>query len=355
MKSSLLARSLLCALALVPPHAASAGESIQWPNPWEAGRTLVYETEHIDSDTHDGKRKKARTTDTTEIRITEASVDGFVQRWVSSDVHLQVLEGDKAEGEAMLTAMKSFEGFPVMVELDKEANYRRIRNLDSVAERLRTALRPMIVAGIEARVVPLDEATDTAKSAQARDAAMAQVDGVLARMTAGPVVESMLGRVIQNYNSLVGVVLEDGERYTVDTEIDSPVGGRKFPATVEFGLYASEDDPTDIFIEWTSTLDPKKGMDAIWDLAETLIGTRISTADRKGLPKQVSLVDEGFMIFNRDSGVVEMFESTRTVELGSKLQVDRNRMRLVNEDHAHTWTAETAESAEAIAGEKRVE
>ncbi|MGH8077307.1 MAG: hypothetical protein ACREPE_08295, partial [Lysobacter sp.] len=216
MKSSLLALSLISTLALVPLHAASAGETIKWPNPWEAGRTLVYETENIDSDTQADKRKKMRTSDTTEIRITEASGDGFVQRWVSMDSRLEVLAGDKAEGEMMFTAVKSFEGFPLMVELDKEATYRRIRNLDAVVERLRTAMRPVFVAGVEAGIKPLGDTADADKKKQVLAAAMEKVEGVLDKMTAAPVVEAMLGRVIQTYNSFVGVELEDGERYALE-------------------------------------------------------------------------------------------------------------------------------------------
>ncbi|MGH8075818.1 MAG: hypothetical protein ACREPE_00620, partial [Lysobacter sp.] len=145
-----------------------------------------------------------------------------------------------------------------------------------------------------------------------------------------------------------------GERYALETELDNPLGGKKFPATMEFGLYASEEDPADIFIEWDSTIDPKKGMDAVWDLTETLYGIKVPKADRKGLPKQISFVDEGFIIFNRDSGVIEMFESTRTVKLGDKVDVDRNRMRLTNGDHSHTWTEES-EPAEAVAGDALAE
>lgn len=347
MKPTLFALPVLC--ALIPLHAVSAAEMVMWPNPWEAGRTLVYETENLDSDTAPGSRKKVRMADTTEIRIIEASLDGFVQQWVSSGTQMEVLEGDKAEAEAIFAAMKSFEGFPLLVELDKEANYRRIRNLDEISERMRTALRPLFVAGVEAGVKKsLGEQADEETAKQVLAAAMTQVDGTLEKMTSAPMIDAMLGRLIQSYNAFVGVELEDGEWYSLETELDNPLGGKKFPATLKFGLYPSKQDPADVFIEWESAIDPKKGLDVIWGLVENLYGMKVSKADRKKLPKQISLVDEGFMVFNRESGVIEMFESTRTVKLGDKLNVDRNRMRLTNGEHEHTWTGES-DTAEAVA------
>lgn len=343
-----LSTALSVLLGMLPTHVVLAADNITRLDPWSVGQVLVYETEYLKQATAPGKSEKVRSADTTEIRITQASVDGFVQQWVSRDTRVEVLAGDRAEADMMLAAGKAFEGHPLVVQLARDSTYVGIQNLDETGARLRGALQPLMLAGVDAGIRKnLVAPVDAAKLAQVTAAARAQVEGVMTRLTSAPMLEAMLGQVIQSYNAFVGITLEPGAQYALETELDNPMGGSKFPATLQFHAYRSEDDPDDIFIEWETSIDPKKGLDATWQLVESLYGVKISKADRKQLPRQISLVDAGFILFERGTGVIEMFENTRTTRLGDNLDVSRHRMRLVDSAHGHRWAAESDDQAEA--------
>ena len=310
-------------------------ETIHWPVPWKVGQVFTYETESLDAEQAPNKREKTRSTDTTKITITEATTDGYVQRWISTAPKVQMLEGDANAAKLMESLATSLTDLVILVELDKEATYKRIRNIDEISTRMRAALKPLLDAEVEKGIAKAKG--DDIDTKAALEQARGQLDKMLDGLSSPAYLEAVLGQVVQNYNAFVGIALEDGASYSVESELDNPLGGRKFPATVEFGLYVSEDDPEDVFLEWTSTIDPERGAEAIWELAEKLVGMQIPKEQRKELPTQVSIVDEGFVIFNRSSGVIEMYENERKVDLGDTHKSDRDRMRLVDGEHEHEW------------------
>ena len=321
-----------------------AAETIRWPIPWRVGQALSYETENLESEVSPGKREKTRITDTTTLTIVEATTTGFVQKWTSGKPRIEVIQGDKSAVAMMEGLYESLAGVHILVELDKDANYKGIRNLEEITRQLRAAMRPLLLAGIDAKgetSAAANQATREAETAGARKRAEQVLDGV-----ASPAfVEAAVGQVIQNYNGFVGIELEDGASYELDTELDNPLGGAKFPAKLTFGLYASQEDPEDVFVEWTSTIDPKRGAAAAWDMVEKLYGTAIPKEQRKQLPKELAIVDEGFLVFNRSSGVIEMFENERKATMKDLDKVDRDRMRLLDNEHGHTWKEESQEKA----------
>lgn len=340
MKPLLLAAAALLALPFAvraaesAPAAPSAVETLRWQHPWSAGRTLVYATERLDRKVSAKGREETRITDTTEVRITQASTDGFVQQWRSSGATVEVIEGDRAMGEAMQAAERAFSrDNAVEVALDRDGNYLRIRNIDTLSPRLREAMRPLVVAGIDAEL----RRQATPVDAAAHEAAMRQVDAMLDRMIAPPVLEAMIGRALQTYNGFVGVDLEPGEWYELETSLPSPLGGEPFPAKLQLMLQPSESDPDDVFLEWNSRIDPEKGAAAIWALTEKLLGTTIPAEARKALPDAIDLRDEGFFVFRRGTGEIEMFETVRTVKVGDTQKTERQRMRRVNGDHERHW------------------
>lgn len=324
--------------------ADAAAEKIRWPIPWRAGMVLSYETENLESEVAPGKREKTRITDTSTLTIVEATTTGFVQKWTSGKPRIEVIEGDKASLAMMEGLYESLAGLHVLVELDKDANYKGIRNLQDITRQLRAAMRPLLLAGIDAEAAKSaagDESARESVKAEARKRAERVLDGF-----ASPAfVEAAMGQVIQNYNGFVGIELEDGASYELETELDNPLGATKLPAKLTFGLYASEEDPEDVFLEWTSTIDPKRGAAAAWEMVEKLYGSAIPKEERKQLPKTMTIADEGFVLFNRTTGVIEMFENERKVTIKDLHKVDRDRMRLLDSEHDHTWKDASAESA----------
>ena len=345
MKTGCAVAALLVASAL--PLPGRAAETIRWQHPWAADVALRYATESIDDRTRDGQRTRMRATDTTEIRIAEARADGFLQAWTSQDARMELLEGDSAALAPAQAAVDAMAGMALEVELDRDANFHGIRNVEAIGARLRPALRPVVETGIDAGLDTLGPG----QRAEARAQAAARVEAALAHMTSPPMLQAMLGRVPQAYNGFFGAELEAGQWYALETELDNPLGGPKFPARLEVAFTVSEDDPDDVFLEWTQAIDPVAGAGAAWALVERLTGQALDPALRKGLPDALDLRDEGMMLFRRGSGVIEMFEATRTVRLGASQQVQRQRMRLIGGDHDHAWTDE-AEAPVATGGQQ---
>jgi hypothetical protein len=328
-----LAAALLCALPLYPALAAeeAAAPTVKWVLPWKPGTTLEYASE--DLTTSDlARRERTRSTSTATVRISEALKQGFVQAWSWRDEAYVVEEGDKA-GEAQMRAFAAaMQDVALEVELDADGNYARLRNLAEITPRLRQAMQPLVLAGLEGSLAGI---ADAGKRDEARKAAMAQVDGFIDRMLAPAVLETMLARNIQWYNAFVGIDIEPDQDYEAKVEVANPVGGAPIPVTVTFSLSVSKDDPDDLFVAFEQKIDRENGGAAAAAVIEGLLGTTLPK-DQKQL--EMSIVDEGLFVVHRPTGVVEMFEATRTVQAGDRSKVERHRLRLTNGEHEHVWT-----------------
>ncbi|MCC8362822.1 hypothetical protein LK996_06995 [Lysobacter sp. A6] len=327
-----LAVALLCALPVLPAFAeeAAPAPTVKWVIPWKAGMELKYATESNEVEVRDGKRQHERTRSNDTMRLTQATADGFQQTWTSADPQFDVLEGDKAmEGLARETFAKVGD-LEVVVALDKDGNYARIENIDALSKFMREAMRPLASQGL-AKQGDMNESD--------RQEAAEMVDGILDRMTQPAVVEAMIGRDLQWYNGFVGIDIEPDTDYGVETELPNPMGGPAFPAKLTFSLSVSEDDPDDLFVAFEQTIDPVKGAKALAAMAATLVGEE----HKDGLDdviKSIEVKDEGLFVVHRPTGVIEMFETTRTTKVAGRDKVERNRMRLTNGDHAHEWVDE---------------
>ena len=67
----------------------------------------------------------------------------------------------------------------------------------------------------------------------------------------------------------------------------------------------------------------------------------MTEAIREQVP-ELSIVDNGVVLFRRSTGVVELLEATRTVRAAGQLKVERRRMRLLDGDHDHGWADDAA-------------
>lgn len=328
-----LAVALLCALPFPPAFAAeeTAVPTVKWELPWKAGTTLEYATEDLTT-SNLRKPERTRATSTTTVRVTEVRKEGFVQAWSWRDEAYVVEEGDKAQEAQMRDFAAAMGNVTLEVELDAAGNYARTRNLAEIAPRLRQAMRPLVLAGLDDG---MDKIADAAKREEARKAAVAQVEGFVDRMLAPAVLENLLTRNIQWYNGLVGIDIEPDQNYEAKLDVPSPVGSAPIPATVTFSLSVSKDDPDDLYVVFEQKIDRENGGAAVMAMIEGLLGTALPKKDQVKL--EVSIVDEGLFVVHRPTGVVEMFEATRTVQAGDKSKVQRHRLRLTNGEHEHVW------------------
>ncbi|MBJ7575857.1 hypothetical protein [Luteimonas sp. MC1828] len=330
--------------------AAPAGDVIGWMLPWREGVTLRYATEDYDDEQDGDSRERTRITGIETVSIREAREDGYLQEWSFADTRFEVLEGEPAGVEVTQGLMESLGDLVLEVELDGEGNYQRIRNLTGVAARMRPVMKEAMVAATAAALdaefaaaAPGDAeaAADPTVLQAARSAALQTVDGMVERLTSPEVLERLLSEDAVRYNDFVGVELEDGREYEIDVDLDNPLSGGSLPARVTFGIHLRESDPDDVFLEWTTRVDPAKAAEAARHFLGMLLESMPEEA-RAQLPAELSIIESGFVLFRRSTGVVEMLEATRTVRAAGQLKVERRRMRLLDDDHRHEWAGDDA-------------
>jgi hypothetical protein len=332
-----LACTLLLAPVVLPAFAAEpdiAAAKVKWDMPWKQGLSLQYATEFLSDEHKDGKRERSRSTDNTTVRIEAASGKGFVQSWTSKDAKYVVLDGesDAAEMKALNAAMA---GVPVQVKLDAAGNYAGMHNLDDILPRLRKAMSPFVKATAEKELAKI---TDKQARAAAQDN-LKNAEAMLDRLFTPAYVEAMLSRMISTYNGFVGIELEPDQAYELDTELPNPFGGAPLPAKLTFSLSISADDPEDLFVAYEMTVDPEKMAALALEVGEKLADKKATDEERAGF-KSVELKDEGLFVVHRPTGVVEMFEDTRTTRHGTTEKVERHRMRQLDGAHDHVWRDE---------------
>jgi tetratricopeptide (TPR) repeat protein len=330
-------------IAADPPAEA---EKIKIPLPWKQGQVLHYQVEQVETDTSPGSREKSISTSMIEVKTMAAGKDGFVQHWRGYDNKHEVLEGDKEQAKAIVDAMKGLEDLAFVIEMDGEGSYKGMRNLQDVTTRLRAAMQPVMLKLVRDATTKATATMEPTKRREAMDKVEAETNAVLDRFTAPQVLEGMLTRDIQTVLNFTGAELEDDQSYELETTLENPTGGAPFPAKLTFGLYVDKDAPEDIWLEWTLEIDPVKGAVAIWETAERLFGREIGEAERKTLPLQVSIVDKGFIVFERATGVPEMYQYVRNAKIAENANYERRRMRLVEQAHDHEWSEETPHATE---------
>lgn len=316
---------------------AAAAPTIDLPLPWKAGGVLRYAVEQVESKQSAKEREKSIATAITELRTMRADKDGYEVHWVSSDTTHKTLEGDATMDALMLPAMKKMEAEPMMVVLAADGTYQRVRNIEQLSARLREVVAPVLEEGLAAgmkaaAVTEMTEAQRKEAATQARAAMATYLDNI----TSPKVLEAMAGKQARNIAFFNGGGLEDGASYELETELENPTGGPNFPAKLTFGLWVSEDDPEDVFIEWTSTIDPVKGADALIETVKRLFGDSVKL-DPEELPGKVAIEDTGLILVHRPTGMVEMYEDVRTTTFGDTKNYERNRMRLLDAGHGHEW------------------
>ena len=334
-----LAAALLCALPFSQAFAGgAAAPTVRWVLPWKAGTTLEYASEDLQTSNLRGP-ERTRTTATATVRITEATKQGFVQAWSWKDTAVAGEEGDRSREAAMREAAAGLQDVTLEVELDASGNYARLRNLERIAPRLREAMRPMVLLGLDNQLAGI---ADAARREEARKATTARIDAFLERMLAPAMLETMLTRNIQWYNGFVGIDIEPEQTYEAKVELPSPAGGAPIPVTITFSLSVGDDDPDDLFVTFEQKLDRENAGAAMTAMIEGLLGEKLPADQKQKL--ELSIVDEGLFIVHRPSGIVEMFQSTRTVQAGEKRKVDRHRLRLLDNAHGHVWRDEEDEA-----------
>lgn len=335
LRASLLAALLLAALP------ALAQERIRWPVTWKVGQTFTYEAESLERERDDEGTQVSRSTDITEVRVAEAGAGGYLQHWITRDSRIETIEGDRATTDAVAPLLDQFEGFVVQVELGADGRYRKLRNLDETATKIRQVMTPLTGTSIEEISARMDPDMPAAERDMIIAIAKRNMLAMMEKFFTNEMVEAMTSGGVKGITQFAGGEYEAGKRYSDAEPIESPLLGRKLPARRTFTFAIDKDDPTLARVEWTHTLDTSGDAAPLWGLVSELTTGGLDTARGEGRPKDLALREEGMMLFRRDTGVVELMETTVTSRYGQEHdEHDRNRLRL--RGSAREWPREAA-------------
>lgn len=331
--------ALIFALAMAPAFAYAA-ETVRWPIAWKAGEVASYDTESVTREIEDGATNVRRTTDRTGIRTVEADDKGYALAWTTHDSRVEAVEGDRSMIDMLAPMLDDLDDFEIVVELDRDGHYRRVRNLDAVAAKIRAAMLPVLAANLQKMFdvadPKLSKVDHEALLALARDNLEASIDNIV---TTGSV-EAMSNAQAKAITSFVGKPLTVGKQYRDDEPMDSPREGLPLQASREYALSPVDGDPTLARIRWTRTLDPRGDAKMLWMLVDELAGDKAPDA-REERPTGLALSEEGVVVFNRDTGVVEMLETVEVSRYG-KAHDEHERYRMRRHGSARTWAQEEA-------------
>ncbi len=336
-----LAATLSLLLLANVAYAANAAEAVRWPIPWKAGDTWVYETESIDHEVEDGKPKTMRTTDRTEIRVDDAGKQGYVQTWTSRDSRIEAVEGDRSSADTIAPILDQFDGYGVVVELDSDGQYRRMRNLDETTTKVRTIMMPL--TGLSEDPAPIDSDDKLAKAGQEamQEITRLNLKAMLETFFNHEKVEVMTTEHIRSFTRFMGQRFTPGKTYRDNAPLSSPTRGRPLPATREYVLDIDKDDANLARLRWTHTLDTRGDAESLWLLASELAGNAAAEFPHAGRPENLALHEEGFALFHLDTGTIDLIQTITTSRYGDTHdERERNRMRRVGA--TRTWAQEDA-------------
>lgn len=332
--------ALICALAMAPAI-ADAAETVRWPIAWKAGEVASFDTESLVREIEAGAAQTRRITDRTDIRTVEVDDNGYALAWITRDSRVEAVEGDRGTTDMLAPMLDELDGFEVVIELDRSGHYRRVRNLDAVAVKLRTTMKPIFAANL----LRMFNDADPKVSKYDRDAmltlAQNNLEASLDTIITTRSVEAMSSAQAKALSTFVGKPLVVGKRYRDAEPMDSPMEAVPLPASREYVLSLVDDDPALARIRWTHTLDPGGDAEALWTLAGELTGKAEPGARVEDRPADLVLQEEGVVLFRRDTGAIEMMETVEISRYG-KTHDEHERYRMRRSDSARTWAQEEA-------------
>ena len=329
------------ALLFAIPVFAHAADKVHVPLGFKVGEVATYDTESVVRDAAKGAMSVRRITDRTRIRTDATDDHGYALTWTTHDSRIEAVEGDRSMVDTIAPMLDELDGMEVVIELDRNGRYRRVRNLDAVLVKMRAAMLPIFSANLpnlfndaDSKVAKYDR---DAALAIARENLQASIDSIITPQG----VETMSSAQAKAMIGFVGKTLVVGKRYRDNEPMASPTEGRPLPASREYVLSLVDGDPDLARIRWTHTLDLRADAKVLWTLVDELVGSAESDAQHDGRPDDLVLREEGVLLFRRDTGAVDMLQTTEISRYGTAHdESDRYRMR--RSGIARTWAQEDA-------------
>lgn len=308
--------------------AFAAGEpdkKLTWPVVTKESVEHHYETQTLNTEEKDGKKKQFSSESITIIKHRADTNGGFVQTWSWRDGKSSYEGFEDTESQLRQTLADAFGSVEINVSLDKDAYYSRIINSEEIAGKMSTMLGKAFDEGAK-------KAKDGKKQAMSTEE-QAKLDAIrknLIDMMTNPVaIENIVGKTPQFFNFFAGGGLDPTTAYELEEEGANPFGGKPFPLKVHMELNLFEDDPGFVQATYISSLDKEKGVPILIDAVEKMLDEKIPEEDRKKFAGNVEITNRADMRIRLSDGLVHFFSQTETKNILGKKEVNQIEMTLL--------------------------
>lgn len=230
-------------LGISSPQAAYAAiknkkeaETISWSIPWQAHPQLSYDVEFNNVEDKSGVVTGFTMRYVADVNTRRLS-DGYEQTWSSRDYQVDLLVENPMMRAFLDSAIKASIDKPLVADLNGEGELIAVRDIDGWARLLRSLYTPIFDQIANEGVAKLNEPERSEALAKVQQQMAPMIDG----MTSAAVVKSELEETPSVYNAFSGGSYDTNQLRTVKTEIESPLGGPPFPATVNVELKRDSD------------------------------------------------------------------------------------------------------------------
>jgi hypothetical protein len=302
-------RLLACCLLLLCATAAQA--TISLPVPWQKGMTLHYRSHSSNEKTKGKLHTRIQTQDLTELSITEAGPEGFVQQWRSLKPEVAVTgDGDQVtyERKVAQALVERFRSLPMQAQLDARGAFRGLRNWQELGAAMRAVMLPALVAQNAARKDLIGAKKEELQG---------MLGPALDRLTTRAAIDASLGRQMAIFNYFTAANIPRGKKVTYEDNLPSPWSSDVIPSKGSFELVSEDAKAGTVTIHWQQGIDPVKGRNAVWKMASAIGISRNAGTGADGLPKGMVLSDDATVVLERATGLPVKLEHRREVALGT--------------------------------------
>lgn len=323
--SFLLAAVLLSATHVAAFAAGEPGKKLTWPVLIADGVEHHYETNTLNTEEKDGKKKQINSESITVIKHRADTIGGFVQTWSWRDSKSDYEGYEDSDSQLRQMLADAFGSVEIKVGLDKDGYYSKIINSEVIAGKMSAMLGKAFDEGAR-------NTKDGKKQALAAEQ-QAKLDAIrknmIGMMTNPVAIENIAGKTPQLFNFFAGGGLDPTTAYELEEQGANPFGGKPFPLKVHMELNLFEDDPGFVQATYISSLDKEKGVPVLIDGVETMLGEKFPEEDRKKFAGNVEITNRADLRIRLSDGLVHFFRQTETKKILDKNEVNQVEMTLL--------------------------
>jgi hypothetical protein len=296
----------LLGLSDVPNH------SVEVLPHWKKGETFRLEVTRTRVKSADGKSTVTGKTHTDfTIEVLNANDNGYLVGWTAGETKFD--SPSQAEPSFLRKVVNLMTGLQIILEFDSHGIIRGVQNWKEVKAVALKTLEALATAEDLQREKP-----DKALSLRAQWESM---------LGTKKQVEELCTREAQVYFMVLGREYAHNNSYEYEDLLPNPIGGEAFPTHAKMTLKTFDKQSDRAVITWSETADPKQ----VARILESMIKEMSARLGKKPLDgeilKSMSMQDNAEIVVDVATGWVSMLTHSRSVNFGTRAQVDTTSIR----------------------------